>query len=123
MQVILPVIWLAIMVFEIVALWKVFAKAGQPGWGIFIPIYNIYLLMKIAGRPGWWLILMFIPIVSIVVAIIVAIDVAKNFGKETGFGIGLALLGPIFYPILGFGSAQYVGGGAAAAAPAQPAAE
>ena len=54
------------------------------------------------------------PIVNFVVAIMVSMDVAKNFGKGAGFGIGLALLGFIFYPILGFGDARYQGASAAA---------
>jgi hypothetical protein len=82
-------------------MWKVFAKAGHPGWAAIIPIYNMYVWCKIVGRPGWWVILMLIPLVNIVVAIIVCIDMAKSFGKGAGFGIGLALLGIIFLPILG----------------------
>ena len=108
-------VYIAIFVLVIVGFWKVFEKAGHPGWAAIIPFYNIYILCKIAGRPGWWLILMLIPIVSIIVAIIVSLDVAKAFGKSTAFGIGLALLSPIFYPILGFGKAQYQGPAAAAA--------
>lgn len=102
-------IYLAIIVLVIVGFWKVFEKAGQPGWAAIIPIYNVYILCKIAGRPGWWVILMFIPIVSLVIAIILSIDVAKSFGKGIGFALGLIFLGFIFYPILGFGSAQYQG--------------
>lgn len=98
---------LALIVLVIAGLWKTFAKAGQPGWAAIIPIYNVYILLKIAVRPWWWLLLLLIPLVNIVIAIIVAIDVAKAFGKGAGFGIGLALLGFIFYPILGFGSAAY----------------
>lgn len=101
------IIELAIAVLVIAGLWKVFVKAGQPGWGAIIPIYNAYLLIKIAGRPGWWLLLLFIPLVNFVILILVAIDVAKNFGKGAGFGLGLAFLGFIFYPLLGFGDAQY----------------
>lgn len=101
------VIWLAVIVFMIVALWKVFTKAGQPGWGAIIPIYNIYLLCKIAGKPGWWVILMFIPIVGIVIALLVALGISANFGKGAGFGIGLFFLPIIFYPILAFGDASY----------------
>ncbi len=82
-------------------------KAGEPGWGIIIPIYNIYILTKIAGRPGWWLLLMLIPIVSLIIMIIVMMDIAKAFGRGAGTGLGLAFLPFIFYPILGFGSAQY----------------
>lgn len=106
----LPVLFfVAIAVLVIAGFWKVFVKAGHPGWAAIIPIYNIYILLKIAGRPGWWLLLFLIPVVSFVIAIIVAIDVAKSFGKGTGFGVGLAFLGPIFYPILGFGDATYQG--------------
>ena len=101
------VIWLAIMLAVIAGCWKMLAKAGQPGWGILIPIFNIYLMIKVAGRPGWWLLLMLIPIVNFVVSIIIAIDIAQNFGKGIGFALGLIFLGFIFYPILGFGEAQY----------------
>lgn len=103
------IVYLALIVLIIASFWKVFTKAGQPGWLSIIPIVNIYILCKIAGRPGWWLILLLIPIVNLVITAIVSIDVAKSFGKGTGFGIGLWLLGIIFYPILGFGSAQYQG--------------
>ena len=93
----------------IVAMWKVFTKAGQPGWASIIPIYNIYIWCKIVGRPGWWVILMLIPFVNFIILIILSIDMAKSFGKGVGFGLGLAFLGFIFLPILGFGSAQYQG--------------
>jgi hypothetical protein len=91
----------------IAGFWKTFAKAGKPGWASIIPIYNLIVLLDIAGQPLWWIILLFIPLVNIVVGIIVHIAIAKNFGKSTGFGVGLALLGFIFYPILGFGNARY----------------
>src|SRR5437660_912103 len=99
----------------IVAMWKVFTKAGQPGWASIIPIYNLYIWCKIVGRPWWWILLMLIPFVNFIVAIILCIDMAKSFGKGAGFGIGLALLGIIFWPILGFSSAQYQGAAAAKA--------
>jgi uncharacterized protein DUF5684 len=92
----------------IIALWKVFTKAGRPGWAAIIPIYNIYTLLKVAGRPGWWLILLLIPVVNIVVAIIVSLDVAKAFGKGGLFGFfGLFVFSLIGYLILGFGGARY----------------
>ena len=103
------IIGLLIAVILIVAMWKVFSKAGQPGWAAIIPIFNIYILCKVAGRPGWWLLLMLIPFVNFIIAIILCIDIAKNFGKGAGFGLGLAFLGFIFFPILGFGSATYEG--------------
>ena len=107
------IIGLLIALLVIVATWKVFTKAGQPGWASIIPIYNLYIWCKIVGRPWWWILLMLIPFVNFIVAIILCIDMAKSFGKGAGFGIGLALLGIIFWPILGFGSAQYQGPAAA----------
>ena len=98
---------LAIVVFEVAAWWKVFTKAGQPGWACLVPFYNVYLILQIAGRPGWWLLLWLIPVANVIIAIVTFVDVAKKFGKGTGFGVGLALLGPIFMPILGFGDARY----------------
>jgi hypothetical protein len=107
---VLPIIIvLAVAVFVIAGLWRAFEKAGQPGWAAIVPIYNLYVLTKIAGREWWWMLLCLIPIVSIIVMIILMIDVAHNFGKGTGFGLGLALLGFVFWPILGFGDAQYIG--------------
>jgi Family of unknown function (DUF5684) len=106
----------------IVAMWKVFTKAGQPGWASIIPIYNIYIWCKIVGRPWWWILLMLIPFVNFIICIILCIDLAKSFGKGVGFGIGLALLGIIFFPILGFGSAQYQGPAAGGLTPATQAA-
>ena len=91
----------------IIGVWKVFTKAGKPGWAILIPIYNTIVMLEIARRPIWWLILLFIPIVGAIVSIIITIDIAKAFGKGAGFGLGLAFLPMIFYPILGFGKSQY----------------
>lgn len=104
------VISLLVALIMIVAMWKIFTKAGQPGWASLIPFYNIYVWCKIVGRPGWWLILMLIPFVNFIIAIILCIDLAKSFGKGVGFGLGIIFLGFIFLPILGFGSAQYQGG-------------
>ena len=101
------IIILAIIVFQIAAWWRVFEKAGKPGWAAIIPIYNIVVLIQIAGKPVWWIILCLIPIVNIIVLLLISIGVAKNFGKGTLFGLGLLLLGFIFYPILGFGDDQY----------------
>ena len=101
------VLWAAIALLMIASLWKVFTKAGEPGWAAIVPIYNLIVLLKIAGKPAWWFLLMLIPVVNFIVAIIMVIALAKNFGKGTGFAIGLLLLAPIFYPVLGFGSAKY----------------
>jgi len=101
------IIYLAIMVFFIAVGWKIFAKAGKPGWAVIIPIYNIIVMLEIVNRPIWWIILFLIPVVNFVVGIIVVLDLAKSFGKSTGFAVGMILLGIIFYPMLAFGDAQY----------------
>jgi hypothetical protein len=89
--------------------WKMFEKAGKPGWASLIPIYNAIVLLEIAGKPIWWIVLLLIPCVGFVVAILLCIEIAKSFGKGTGFAIGLILLGIVFFPILGFGDAKYIG--------------
>ena len=94
---------------QIIGKWKVFVKAGQPGWGCIIPILNIYFMTKIAGKPGWWTLLCLIPVVNIVIVIWMYNMISKSFGKDEGFTVGLVLLGPIFWPILGFGNARYLG--------------
>jgi len=107
-----PLFWifyLAFTILMIAAWWKVFTKAGQPGWACIIPIYNLYVWCKIVGRPWWWILLMLIPFVNFIILIILIIDLANSFGKGVGFGIGWLLLAVIFFPILGFGSAQYQG--------------
>src|SRR5262245_43216705 len=105
-------VYIALVVVVLVAMWKVFEKAGQPGWAAIIPFYNAYVLVtKIAQKEILWFILLFIPLVNIVIAVLVSIDVAKKFGKSELFGVGLGLLGFIFYPILAFGDAQYEGSG------------
>jgi hypothetical protein len=93
----------------LIAMWKVFTKAGKPGWAVLIPFYNLYVLLEIVGRPGWWLLMFLIPIVNVIFLVTVNFDLAKSFGKGTGFGLGLIFLTPIFILILGFGSAQYIG--------------
>jgi hypothetical protein len=101
--------WLLCLAVAIIAGWKLFTKAGQPGWAAIIPIYNLYVMTKIVGRPWWWLLLCLIPLVNIIIAFILAWDLAKSFGQSLMFAIGLMLLGFIFYPILAFGPATYKG--------------
>ncbi len=106
---IIIVLYLAFVVFIIASVWKTFEKAGQPGWAAIVPIYNFYIMSKIAGVKNWWLI--FIPIANIYIAIVTLNGVSKAFGKDVGFTIGLILLGIVFWPILGFGDAKYIGPG------------
>ena len=103
------IIILAITVLIIIAEWKIYEKAGKPGWAILIPIYNLIVLLEIVGKPIWWIFLFLIPFVNIIFGIWVTNLLSKSFGKDEAFTVGLILLGIIFYPILGFGDAKYVG--------------
>ena len=100
-------IGLAFIVLMVATVWKIFTKAGQPGWAAIIPIYNVIVLLKIIGKPWWWILGFLIPLVNFIVMILMAVGLAKVFGKGTGFAIGLILLGFVFYPMLAFGDATY----------------
>lgn len=104
-----PLFALGLLILVFAGLWKIFEKAGEPGWAAIVPIYNIVILLKIAGKPLWWLILIIIPLVNLIVIFIVYIDLAKRFGKDALYGVGLVLLGIIFIPMLGFSDATYTG--------------
>ena len=114
--VIFGIIGIALAIVMIAAMWKVYVKAGQPGWASIVPIYNIICLLNITGKPMWWIVLFLLPIVNFIAMILVFVALAKSFGKSTGFAMGLLFLGFIFFPILGFGDARYIGpvGGAGA---------
>lgn len=103
------VLYLLLVGFILFCMWKIFVKAGEPGWAAIVPIYNAMILSKICGRGEVFGLLLFVPCVGFVIAILLALDLAKVFGKSAGFGIGLLFLGIIFYPMLAFGSAEYVG--------------
>lgn len=107
------IVMLVIAVLMIVAMWKIFVKAGKPGWAAIIPIYNVVVLYQIVGLNPWLLLLYIIPIVNYIAAIVLLImlcgKLAKAFGKGTGFAVGLFFLNLIFILILGFGDAKYVG--------------
>jgi hypothetical protein len=100
---------LAIVVLMIAAMWKVFEKAGQPGWASIIPIYNIIVLFRIGGKPWTWIFFLLLGPLFLIWYIWGLNMVSKSFGKDEGFTVGLALLGIVFWPILGFGDARYIG--------------
>lgn len=100
----------------IVSMWKVYTKAGKPGWAAIVPIYNLVVLLEMVRKPMWWILMFFIPFVNFIFLILLYVELAKAFGKGGGFAAGLILLSPIFVPILGLGGAQYVYGQQAAAA-------
>lgn len=101
------IVYFAVLILLIASMWKIFTKAGKPGWAAIVPIYNIIVLLEIVGKPVWWIVLFLIPFVNIIVAIMVVLELAKKFGKGGGFAVGLLLLPFIFYPMLAFGDAQY----------------
>lgn len=112
------VLYGVLMIFYVICAWKIYEKAGKPGWAAIIPIYNVIVLLEIVGKPLWWLLLLFIPLVNIVAMIIIYLELARSFGQGGGFAAGLILLSFIFFPILAFGSARYLGpGGRAPAVP------
>jgi hypothetical protein len=107
MNIVLLLLLLGVIAFMIVAMWRVFEKAGQPGWTALIPIYNTYILLKIASRPGWWLLLLFIPFVNFIVSLVVHYDVAKAFGRGMGYMLLLAFVPIIGWPLLAWGDVKY----------------
>lgn len=109
---------LAIYVIQVIAYWKIFTKAGEQGWKSIIPIYNLVILYKISGVSPWLLLIFlasFIPVIGMIAVFILNIyqthQFSKSFGKDVGYTIGLIFLPSIFYIILAFGSATYVGPG------------
>ena len=100
-------IYVTVMIIVIAGIWKAFEKAGKPGWASLVPIYNFIILLEMAKKPLWWIVFVLFPPVLIVLAIIVNIEIAQKFSKGAGFGLGLSFLGFIFWPVLGFGDAQY----------------
>ena len=105
----MTILSLALAVLGIVAMWKIFEKAGEPGWAAIIPFYNLYVLFKITWGNGWKFLLLLIPIANIVFAIITMVKLAKAFGKSGGFAVGLIFLSIIFYCILAFDQSEYLG--------------
>ena len=110
------VIWLfvilivmAVSILMIIAMWRIFTKAGKPGWASLVPIYNMVVMMQIVGRPEWQVVLMFLPFAHIYISIVLPLDLAKSFGKTTGFGVLMIFFPAIMNPILAFGSSRYVG--------------
>ena len=102
------VVCLVVLIGGLVGAWKVFEKAGRPGWASIIPIYNIVVICEIVGRPVWWVALTFVPCIGLVVGIILAVDLAQSFGKSW--------FPYVIYPLIGFSDARYLGPAAMAGA-------
>jgi hypothetical protein len=98
---------LAIAVVMLISMWKIYSKAGQPGWAVLVPIYNLVVLLNIVRKPVWWILLMCIPFVNFIIAILIYLELAKVFNKDTAFGLGIVFLPLIFIPMLAFGKSEY----------------
>lgn len=109
------ILYLGVIVLMVAGMWKVFEKAGKPGWAAIIPIYNLIILLEIVGKPMIWILWLIIPCVNIVFAIWLYNLVSKSFGKTEGYTVGLIILPFVFWPMLGFGSDKYLGPSAAEA--------
>ena len=99
-----------ISIFMLITIWKLFQKAGQPGWAAIIPIYNIVVMFRVI-KMDWWhiLIMLFVPFAALVYSFIIPFKLAQVFGKSAGFGVLAIFLPIIAYPIMAFGDAQYQG--------------
>lgn len=107
-----PVVWVVyaiIMIVELAALWKLFVKAGKPGWAVLIPIYNVLVMIEIAKKEWWYILLLLIPFVNFVVNIMITVAFVKAYGKDNAFAVLTIFFAPIMYPILAFGDSQYQG--------------
>lgn len=101
------IVSLLLTLFLIVSIWIVLSKADQPGWSIFVPIYNLYCLLQAAGMSGWWIIALCIPGVNLIPLVLIPLGIAGHFRKGLLFGFGLLLLPFIFYPVLAFSDAEW----------------
>lgn len=107
MGAIISLVYLVMIVAAIAGMWKVFEKAGQPGWAAIVPIYNLFVLLQIVNKPTWWIVLLLLPLINIVILIIVTIALAEKFGKGGGYAVGMVFLPFVFYPMLGFGDERF----------------
>lgn len=105
----LLVLSISLSLLTVIAQWRVYSKAGQPGWTVLVPIYNLYILLKIVGKPAWWLLMFLIPGVNFVFIIWTYNLLSKSFGHDEGYTVGLIFLPLVFHPVLGFGKSEYVG--------------
>lgn len=101
------ILYIGLIVLMLVSHWKIYTKAGKPGWACIVPIYSIIVLLEIVKKPMIWILYLLIPIVNIIFFIKLSIELAKVFGKDTGFAVGMIFLPFIFIPMLAFGDATY----------------
>ena len=97
------ILFIIFFIASVVGLYKIYEKAGYPGWYILIPFYNFYIWLKIIKKPLWWYIFLLIPFINVFTVLLMIVEIVKCFGK---FGLGaqaLSVLFPYVYlPYLGF---------------------
>jgi len=103
------VVQLVLVLAQLAGMWVVFSKADRAGWAAIVPIYNLYVMLQIGDNAWWWLLVLIVPLANLYALYRIHAGVARAFGKGIGFGLGLAFLSPIFFPLLGFGDYRYVG--------------
>ena len=96
-----------ILIRTIICLWKMFKKAGLPGWGAIVPFYNIYLRFKMSGMWGWWVLSLLFPPLFLIALIISFFKLPKKFGKHWAWGFGFFFFYPIFIGIFAFDKSEY----------------
>jgi hypothetical protein len=106
------VVQLLLILLQLAGMWVVFEKADRAGWAAIVPIYNLYVMLKIGENAWWWLLVLIVPVANLYALYRIHAGVARAFGKGIGFGLGLAFLGVIFFPLLGFGNYRFRGRGA-----------
>ena len=100
---VLVLIQLFILLLPSVGLYKMFEKAGTPGWKAFIPFYNTWIMLELAERPKHWVFWQLIPVVGWFISMGIFVEFVKAFGKFKLHEHALASLLPVFYfPYLGF---------------------
>lgn len=107
---------LIVFALTLIALWKIFEKAGEAGWKAIVPVYNLVVLFRLVGLSPWLILLYLLsgilligPIITLILSIVLAVKVSRAYGHGGGYALGLLFLSPIFYMIIGFGSSSYVG--------------
>ena len=117
---------IAVSIVQTIAIWKIFEKAGKPGWAAIIPVYNLWVFFEIVDIPGPLSLLLVLPIFTfyipvirvlamltminsgITLSLILCIRLPKKFGLDPAFALGLIFIPAVFFPILGFGKSEYV---------------
>ena len=106
-----------ILVVYLIALWKLFKKAGRNGWEAIVPFYNTWVLSEIAGVAWWYPLIIivsnfglidesFISSILSLASLVANFFIMYNLSKKFHRGIGFAILATIFpfvlIPIMAF---------------------